>query len=749
MIRRFAFGSPLETGSVVHKPGLFDGELLYFKKDGNVLTFRMTEDDIVYGLGENVRGINKRGWRYVSNCTDEPHHNEGVVSLYGAHNFLLVDGYGHSPVGIFVDTPSQVFYDVGYTRSDILEIRAGCDDMEIYEIDGESPGAVVKEFREIIGQPYLPPKWAFGYGQSRWSYFSSDEVREVAAKLQENHIPVDSIYLDIDYMEGYRDFTINRERFPDFEELVSEMRRQGIHLVPIIDGGVKVEEGYEVCEEGVKNGYFCKDENGENFTVGVWPGLCYFPDMLNEDAARWFGRKYQFLLDKGIDGFWNDMNEPAIFYSGRRLARLFEKMAGAGRRTGADSPKESDGPVIAGGAEEPDDPVTADSSKEPDGPGTTDSPKEPDGLVTTDSPKEPESPVAADGLGKPAVLIGERDLRPSDIGAYYEIKTMVEQMEKNPEDYQSFYHNYRGRRVRHDRVHNLFGCYMTRAAQEAFEELSPERRILLFSRSSCIGMHRYGGIWMGDNSSWWSHLLMNLKMLPSLNMCGFLYTGADIGGFGCDATEDLLLRWLALGIFTPLMRNHSALGTRRQEPYAFEHTDAFAGMIGLRYRLLPYLYSEFMKAALRDEMYAAPLGFVWIRDEIARRVEDQLMIGGSIMIAPVCEQNAAGRVVYLPEEMKLVRFKGSALTEESPLPAGHHYIPVALDEVVFFIRRHHILPLCPGGGNTERMDWGGLTCLHFADAGDTYELYEDDGISREAALEGHIRILSPNLDKPE
>ena len=155
-----------------------------------------------------------------------------------------------------------------------------------------------------------------------------------------------------------------------------------------------------------------------------------------------------------------------------------------------------------------------------------------------------------------------------------------------------------GEKIRHDRVHNLFGYNMTRAAGEAFERLEPDKRILMFSRSSYVGMHRYGGIWQGDNKSWWSHILLNLKMMPSLNMCGFLYTGADLGGFGADTTEDLVLRWLELGIFTPLMRNHSAMGTRVQEAYRFEKIDGFRHIIGMRYKLLPYLYSEYMKAVL-------------------------------------------------------------------------------------------------------------------------------------------------------
>ena len=194
----------------------------------------------------------------------------------------------------------------------------------------------------------------------------------------------------------------------------------------------------------------------------------------------------------------------------------------------------------------------------------------------------------------------------------------------NSEDYCRFYHNVNGEKIRHDKVHNLFGYNMTRAAGEAFRRIDPQKRFLMFSRSSYIGMHRYGGIWMGDNKSWWSHILLNLKMLPSLNMCGFLYTGADLGGFGADTTRDLVLRHMALGVFTPLMRNHAALGTREQECYQFENIEDFRNVVNVRYRLVPYLYSEYMKAALNDDMYFKPLGFVYPDDKMAVRIEDQL-----------------------------------------------------------------------------------------------------------------------------
>lgn len=282
--------------------------------------------------------------------------------------------------------------------------------------------------------------------------------------------------------------------------------------------------------------------------------------------------------------------------------------------------------------------------------------------------------------------------------------------------------------MRHDKVHNLFGYYMTRAAGEAFERIDPDKRFLMFSRSSYIGMHRYGGIWTGDNKSWWSHILLNLKMLPSLNMCGFLYTGADLGGFGADTTRDMLLRWLALGVFTPLMRNHAAQGTREQECYQFETIEDFRHVIGVRYRLLPYLYSEYMKAALNNDLYFKPLAFVYPEDAMALQVEDQMMLGDEIMIAPVYTQNAKGRYVYLPEEMKFVKFLPDGTISEEVLGQGHHYVEIALNEVPLFIRSGKCIPLAESAEYVEAVDMEHMTVLGFAGA--EYMLYEDDGVSR-------------------
>ena len=650
-MKRYEYGNPFDTEAIVEKVDATKGNPKYgtiSQKEGFAFTYIMDDDDIVYGLGEANRGINKRGYCYISDCADDPEHTEDKRSLYAAHNFIIVSG--KQTFGMFFDYPSTLTFDIGYTRMDTMKVSCENADLNLYVFEGENAYDIVKQFRKVIGRSYIPPKFAFGFGQSRWGYETKEDFCKVADGYRDNHIPLDMIYMDIDYMQDFKDFTLNEENFKDFPGFVQEMKDKNIRMIPIIDAGVKVEDGYSVYEEGVEKQYFCKREDGSDFVAAVWPGDTHFPDVLNADARKWFGDQYRFLTEQGIEGFWNDMNEPSIFYSKEGLAEA----------------------------------------------------------------KEVTRRFADDEEGK---------MKSWEVG----VKLLG--LANNHEDYRRFYHLVNGKKVRHDKVHNLFGYNMTRAAGEAFERIDPDKRFLMFSRSSYVGMHRYGGIWTGDNKSWWSHILLNLKMMPSLNMCGFLYTGADLGGFGADTTRDLLLRHLALGVFTPLMRDHAANGTREQECYQFEQIEDFRHVIGVRYRLIPYLYSEYMKAALNDDMYFKPLAFEYPKDKRAVRVEDQLMLGNEIMIAPVYEQNARGRYVYLPETMKFVKFLPDGTIMEEILEKGDHYVEIALNEVPLFIRSGKCIPLAEAVESVAELDTENLKMIGFEGA--QYTLYEDDGIHKD------------------
>lgn len=647
MIKKYVYGNPFPTDAVVESIEKSEDKLPFFEVNGNgEYVYHLLEDDIVYGLGEQVRGINKKGWKYISWNYDNPNHQEDTQSLYGAHNFIIISG--SVTFGAFFDYAGKMDFDIGYTNRDTLKIKANKNDLTIYIITGENEKDIVKQFRKIIGKSYVPPLWAFGYGQSRWGYKNEQDIRTVAEKYKSADIPIDSIYLDIDYMERYKDFTIDKERFPDFENLVKDMKSQGIHLVPIIDAGVKIEKDYNVYEEGVKENYFCKNADGNDFVGAVWPGRVHFPDFLQPSTRKWFGEKYSVLTKLGIDGFWNDMNEPAIFYTEDRLSDTCEKI----------------------------------------------------------------KQLTSTNMG---------------INEYFEFTEMVAGLNGNIGDYDKFYHNVDGKMIKHSDIHNLYGMNMTRSAFEALKEINPEKRTLFFSRSSYIGAHRYGGIWQGDNKSWWSHILQSMQQLPALNMAGFLFIGSDVGGFGANTTEDLMLRWLQYSLFTPLFRNHSADGTREQELYRFDNVDVTSKMIKIRYSLIPYLYSEFLKAVLNDEMMFKPLAFDFPNDCMAKQVEDQLLIGNELMIAPIYKQNAQGRYVYLPEEMMLVRMKSYDDYTTEILSKGHHYVDVALNELVFFVRNNKAIPFNKTAENTSKIDLKSIKLVGYENS--SYTMYSDNGYS--------------------
>lgn len=670
MIQRFSYGAVVETNAVV-VPVKADGGVPAF---GTVTSgspfswnYPMGPDDIVYGLGENMRGMNKRGFRYVSWCSDRSNQSESTESLYGAHNFMLVAG--EKTFGVFFDTSSRIAFDVGWTVPDALSVAGSGTGVDFYVItaDGEAASAltgIVRQFRELIGQSYIPPRWAFGFQQSRWGYRTEKDVREVVRNFRDARIPLDSVCLDIDYMQDYEDFTVDKTKFPDMKQLAEDLKAEGVHLVPIIDAGVKVQEGYGVYEEGKAHNYFCTKKDGSAYTAGVWPGRSHFPDFLNPDVRSWFGAKYGNLTSLGIEGFWNDMNEPAMFYSEESLAETFRKI------------KTFEGKNL-------------------------------------------------------------------DIDSFFEFTSLAGSTFNRLDDYERFYNRAQMKDgstalLRHDCVHNLYGAHMTRAAGEGLRKLSPDRRMLLYSRASCIGAHRYGGIWTGDNTSWWGHLKQEVQMMSALNMCGFLYCGADIGGFGADTSRDLVLRWTEFGVFTPLMRNHSAWNTRRQECYQFDHIEDFRSVMNLRYALLPFIYSEFVKAALTGSMYFRPLSFDYPSDERARRVEDELLLGESLLIAPVYEQNAVGRYVYLPEDMIQVTWQDGKAVQQNAVK-GDHYINVPLNAVVFFVKHGRLVPLCAPALSSDKLD---TTSFTFLGDGQSYDLYEDDGFTRDIKLEGNIRKLT-------
>ena len=273
---------------------------------------RRGDGERFFGCGERTSGLEKTGSHQRFWNVDPPEgHTASYNNLYTSIPFVLSlqDGRAH---GVFVDYPGRAEVDLAKADPRTVAWAIAGGDLVYYVFCGPTPARVVERFTELTGRTPMPPLWSLGNQQSRWSYPDEDEVRAVAAGFRERDIPCDALYLDIDYMDGYRVFTWDAERFPDPARLVGELREQGIRVVTIVDPGVKVDAGWSVYREGRDEGLFCRTGDGEEYRNVVWPGLCAFPDFTSARTRAWWGRHHRALLDAGVAGVWCDMNEPAL-----------------------------------------------------------------------------------------------------------------------------------------------------------------------------------------------------------------------------------------------------------------------------------------------------------------------------------------------------------------------------------------------------------------------------------------------------
>ncbi len=276
-----------------------------------------------FGFGERTGPLDKRGSRFLLWNID-PHgpHGDQTWAMYSSIPFFLSlrDQQPTLAYGLFLDSAALTEFDLGATHPERLTFGVGAGDgaLTYYFFAGAGPeplAAILARYTELTGRMPLPPRWALGNHQCRWCYFPDTWVRSLAREFRAHQMPCDALWLDIDYMDGYRDFTWHPQRFPDPQGLIEQLHAQGFHVVTILDPGVKQDPTYHVYQQGVRNGYFCTTPDGEVFHGPVWPGMAAFPDFSRPDVRQWWGQQHTALLDQGVDGIWNDMNEPTL--SGR------------------------------------------------------------------------------------------------------------------------------------------------------------------------------------------------------------------------------------------------------------------------------------------------------------------------------------------------------------------------------------------------------------------------------------------------
>lgn len=413
---------------------------------------KMKDNMYFYGFGEKTGHLNKKWCHYVNWNTDNPDpHCETYEKLYKSIPFFITLK-DEKAFGIFFDNTFETHFDLGKENSNYYYFASIDGNFDYYFIYGPSIKNVIKGYTDLTGKTPIPQIWTLGYQQCKWAYSPAENVKDLANKFRQKDIPCDVIYLDIEYMDDFRVFTWDKDKFKNPKKMIDNLKSDGFKVITIIDPGIKVDKGYNIYDEGLKNGYFATDKDGIVYTNWVWPGKSVFPDFMNSNVRKWWSKNQKIMLDYGVAGIWNDMNEPASFN-----------------------------------------------------------------------------------------------------GAL-------------PDDIQF---NEDGRIVFHKEIHNIYAHMMNKATYYGIKEFTNKRPFVV-TRACYSGTQKYSTVWTGDNQSTWEHLRMSIPMLMNLGISGFSFCGTDVGGFGYDTTSELLSRWVQVGAFTPLFRNHTTIYSRDQEPWAFD-----------------------------------------------------------------------------------------------------------------------------------------------------------------------------------
>jgi len=523
------------------RPTAFDAQ------EGSFEAAKRREDyELYYGFGEKTLPLSRHQQHMVMWNADVPDYAPGHDPSYQAIPFFIALHQGLSH-GVFLNNSSRSWFDMGKTEPQRWRFGAARGELDYFVFTGgpeRSPARVLQDYTALTGRGPLPPLWALGYQQSRWSYKTQGEVLRVAREFRQRQIPADVLYLDIDHMDGFRVFTWNPKTFPQPREMLGQLHAQGFRAVTIVDPGIKRDEGFAIYRSGRAAGAFMRGADGKELHAKVWPGVCAFPDFTSPAARDWFGQLYAAPLELGVDGFWNDMNEPGVF--------------------------------------------------------------------------------APDGFNKPEISLGPQKTLPLDAR-----------------------HAGDGRPGDHARYHNVYGMQMARASFEGLRALRPDQRPMVLTRAGFAGVQRFAAVWTGDNSPTWTHLALTIPMLTNLSVSGVPFVGADVGGFMGSPSAELHTRWLQAAALTPFFRTHSNDVSAPREPWAFgpEHERINRETIELRYRLLPYLYSLFEASERSGLPPMRPLWFAYPGDTQASLVDDQFLLGGDLLVAPVLREGGRQRRV--------------------------------------------------------------------------------------------------------
>ena len=533
----------------------------------------------VYGIPEHADSYSLKDTKGYSdpyrlfNTDVFEYELDSRMALYGSVPMMIAHSAKRT-IGLLWLNPSETWVDIetnGNDKQTHWFSETGV--IDVYVMVGETFEKVMEQNGKLTGTAFLPPIYAIGYHQSRWNYFSENEVMLIDEKFDDYNIPVDSIWLDVEYTEGRlkKYFTWDPINFADPQNLTSTLNAKGRRLITIIDPHLKKHVSYPIYKEAQHNHYLVKTKESADFTGWCWPGDSVWPDFINPSVQHWWSKlftpKHWPGFDGGIVDIWNDMNEPSVF----------------------NGPEKS--------------------------------------------------------------------------------------MQRDLVHYNGFEHR---------DVHNIYGYLMTKSTYEGLRAHRPNLRPFILTRSFFVGSQKHCAAWTGDNMSRWTHLRASIPMILSLSSVGISFSGADVPGFFHDPeSENLVVRWYQAAAFQPFYRAHAHMDTKKREPWTFSDKtrDLISHAIRLRQNLLPYLYTLFYANHLNGMPPMRPLWSQFESEEKTFDIEDAFLLGKSILVHPVTEDEVDSIQVYLPGPQRTwLNLQSKTIYEGGKT----HKLPVDLTTIPYF-----------------------------------------------------------------
>lgn len=574
-----------------------------------VCTKTMAASENFFGLGQKGTDVNRRGLSFINLNKEAARYHYTSNPLYSSFPIFasVVDSFTY---GIFLDNSHKTEFNMGAsTDEQYYSFMAENGELDYYFFTSQGLNKIIEKYSWLTGTMKMPPLWMLGNQQSRWSYYPDTMVLRIAQTFRERKIPADAIYIDIDYMDKFKVFTWSAKNFPNPKATMDKLKAMNFHAITIVDPGVKIDSGYFVYEEMKKNDLFLKYPTGKKYTGVVWPGRCHFPDFTLPKTRELWGNYHSKLIDNGIEGFWNDMNEPSAW--GNSVPDFIE--------------------------------------------------------------------CNFDG---------------------------------NPASFK------KGR--------NVYAFQMARATFDGTRKLLKGNRTFILSRSGYSGIQRYAAMWCGDTPSDDDHMFMVVRQMLSMGVSGMPYIGFDTPGFSENPTGNQYLRWLNIAAYSPMLRNHHAIGTNHTEPWAYgEGIEGGARrIIEQRYKLLPYIYSTFYAASQtsRPICRMLPLDYTSDSEVFKSEYQHQYMFGDNLLVAPVKSDQMFAKV-YLP--------KGNWYrlgTNELYVGSKAVIVEAPSDNIPVFVKESGILVQQSLVQSTNQMPTDTLVLyIYNGNISNTFNYYEDDG----------------------